>query len=221
MLGLSVLRRSTEKNFIVTVWHRSQVRVRHSSGQQGRPSPSDLHQCFEREVDLRLSACLLLRMVDLRLFVCAWLRLPWILPLCVCARTLPAHHSTLCFQCCPTLVLLKSNFFPSGFLLIPWSLPPLPLNRTFAAGGRQRQWSRSVSSSSRSSQNTTGTDASMSELASSDACFSQSTDGSNVGMTDIEENVLLSAGQGMTGSVSSELSPVFQLQLIFAVWEVR
>ena len=37
-----------------------------------------------------------------------------------------------------------------------------------------------ASSPSRSSQNIAGTDASMSELASSDACFSQSTDGSNV-----------------------------------------
>ena len=72
------------------------------------------------------------------------------------------------------------------------------------------------SSPSRSSQNTAGTDASMSRLASPDACFLQSTDGSDVAMTDIEENVP-SAGQGMTGSVSSELSPVFQLQLMFPV----
>ena len=77
-----------------------------------------------------------------------------------------------------------------------------------------------ASSSSRSSQNTAGTDALMSELAISDACFSQSTDGSDVAMTDIEENVP-SGGLGMTGSVSSELSPVFQLQLVFPVWEVR
>ena len=73
-----------------------------------------------------------------------------------------------------------------------------------------------MSSPSRSSQNTPGTHASMSGLASSDACFSQSIDGSDVAMTDIEENVP-SAGQGMTGSVSSELSPVFQLQLMFPV----
>ena len=116
-------------------------------------------------------------------------------------------------------VLRKSNIFPKLFLLMPWSQPPLPLNRMLAAGGRQRQWSRSVSTSRRSSQNI-GTDASMSELASSDACFSQSTDGFDVAMADIEENVL-PAGQGMMGSVSSELPPVFQLQLMFLVWEVR
>ena len=48
-----------------------------------------------------------------------------------------------------------------------------------------------ASSSSRSSQNTAGTDALMSELAISDACFSQSTDGSDVAMTDIEEKCAL------------------------------
>ena len=57
-----------------------------------------------------------------------------------------------------------------------------------------------MSSSSRSSQISAGTDASMSELAISDACFSQSTDGSDVAMTDT-----LSWSR-MTGSVSSELS---------------
>ena len=51
----------------------------------------------------------------------------------------------------------------------------------------------------------------MSEHASSDSCLSQSTD---VVVTDIEENVP-SAGQGMTGSVSSELPPIFQLQPMF------
>ena len=93
----------------------------------------------------------------------------------------------------------------------------------FAEAARQRQWSRSanssscssqicdVTSSSRSSQNTAGTDASMSELVSSYACFSQSTDGTDVAMTDIEENVP-SACQGKTGSGSSDLSPIFQLQ---------
>ena len=77
-----------------------------------------------------------------------------------------------------------------------------------------------MSSSNRSSQNTASTDDSMSELASSDACFTQSTHGSDVTMTDTEENVP-SAGQGMTGSARSELSPVFQLQLMFPVCEVR
>ena len=83
-------------------------------------------------------------MVDLRLFVCASLRLPWILPLCVCTNAPCAPHDIVF----PMLshALLKSNIFPSVFLLMPWSLPPLPLNRMFAAGGRQRHWSRSVSS---------------------------------------------------------------------------
>ena len=49
---------------------------------------------------------------------------------------------------------------------------------------------------------------------------SQSTGGSDVAMTDIEGNVL-SAGLGMTGGESSELSPVFQLQLMFQVRGAR
>ena len=99
--------------FIVTAWLRSQVRVRHSSGQQGRPSPSDLHQFFEREVDLRLSAGLLLRMVDLRLFVCAWLRLPWILPLCVCTNALCAPHDIV-FPMLSHASVAEIEYFPLG-----------------------------------------------------------------------------------------------------------
>ena len=56
MAGLCLACRSSDavqKVFKATVWLRSQGRVRHSSGKQGRPSPSDLHQCIEREVDLR------------------------------------------------------------------------------------------------------------------------------------------------------------------------
>ena len=85
--------------------------------------------------------------------------------------------------------------------------PPCPLHRMFADGawqGRRNQSARSsscssqisdASSPSRSSQNTAGTGASMSELAS--------TDDSNVAMTDVEEN-MPSAGQGMLGSVCSD-----------------
>ena len=48
---------AVQKVSTVTAWHRSQVRVRHSSFQQGRPSPSDLHQFFEREFFLQVSCC--------------------------------------------------------------------------------------------------------------------------------------------------------------------
>ena len=58
----------------------------------------------------------------------------------------------------------------------------------------------------------------MSELASSDARLTPSSNGSNVAMTDIEENGL-SAGRGATGNVSSELPPILQLQPMFPVWE--
>ena len=61
-------------------------------------------------------------------------RLPWFLPLCVCTNA-PCAPQTLCFQCCPTPVLLKSQIFASVFLLMPWSQPPLPLNLMFAAEG--------------------------------------------------------------------------------------
>ena len=50
--------------------------------------------------------------------------------------------------------------------------------------------------------------------------LSQSSKGSDVAMTDIEENVP-SVGQEMTGSVSSELQPVFEVQPMFPVWEAR
>ena len=94
----------------------------------------------------------------------------------------------------------KVSIFSAVFPLMPWSQPPLPLHRVFAEGARQRQWSRSASSSScssqisdassssRSFQNTAGFEASMSERASSNTCFSQSADGSDVPMTDFEEN---------------------------------
>ena len=111
--------------------------------------------------------------------------------------------------------VVESVCFPSVKRLMPWSKPPLPLNRMFPADGEQRQWSRSVSSSSGSSHNTDGSDASMSELARSDGCFSQSTGGSDVAMTDIEEHAI-----GWLVE-SSEPSPVFQLQLMCQVREVR
>ena len=60
-----------------------------------------------------------------------------------------------------------------------------------------------ASSSGRSPQNTADTDASLSDLASSDACLSRSS----------------SVGQEMMGSVSSDLPPIFQLQPMFPVWE--
>ena len=56
MAGLSSACRcsdAVQKVFIATAWLRSQLRVRHSSGQQGRPSPSDLHQYFVRDLDHR------------------------------------------------------------------------------------------------------------------------------------------------------------------------
>ena len=45
VLGLSQHKHRTEA-FIATTWLRSQLRVRHSSGQQGRSSPSDVHECY-------------------------------------------------------------------------------------------------------------------------------------------------------------------------------
>ena len=77
-------------------------------------------------------------------------------------------------------------------VLMPWTQPLCPLQRMFAEGALQRQWSQSASLSSHSSQisdasssgrlpqNTADTDASMSELASSDACLSRSSSGSDV-----------------------------------------
>ena len=108
---------AVQKVFIVTARLRSQVRVRHSSGQQGgRPSPSDLHQCFEREVDLRLSAGLVSRMVDLRLFVCAWLRLPWILPLNVCMNA-PCAPLDIVFPMLSHAGVAEIEYFPLSVLL--------------------------------------------------------------------------------------------------------
>ena len=212
MLGLSQLRRGAEG------FHCSGAAPLVGAGPTcqrpaGRPPP-DLHQCFEREVDLRLSAGLVLRMVDLRLFVCAWLRLPWILPLHVCTNAPCAPHDIVS----PMLShagAAENEYFPLGVsfdALVPaastaesnvcsgWEAttkePKCELIQPLLSEHRRY-------------------DASMSELPSSDACFSQNADGSNVAMTDIEESVL-SAGQGVTGSVSSELLPVFQL-LMFPV----
>ena len=46
---------AVQKVFIATARLRSQLWVRHSSGQQGRSSPSDLHQCLVRDLDHRPS----------------------------------------------------------------------------------------------------------------------------------------------------------------------
>ena len=64
------------------------------------------------------------------------------------------------------------------------------------------------------------TDASMSEPASSGARLTQSSGGCDDAMTDIEENVP-STGQEVTGSASSELPPILQLQPTFPVCEAR
>ena len=101
--------------------------------------------------------------------------------------------------------------------------PPYPLHRVFAEGAWLRQRNRCASLSSCSSPisdaRCADTDASMSELASSDARLTQSSNGSDGAMTDVEENVP-SAGQGVMGSVSSELPPILQLQPMFPVWEI-
>ena len=151
--------------------------------------------------------------------------------MCV-SRRHAARWVGLCLACRSSDAVQKDFIFTRA---VPFEAV-VPATFTVASnvcrGVSQRQWSRSASSSScssqisdassssRSSQNTAGTDASTSELAGSDACFSQSTDGSDVAMTDFEENVP-SAGQGATGSVRSELLPVFQPQLTFPAWDAR
>ena len=103
------------------------------------------------------------------------------------------------------------------------SQPLCPLHRVFAEGAWQRQRHRSASLSGWSSRisdaSYADTVASMSELASSDVRLTESTNGSDDAMTDVEENVP-SAGQ-VTGSVSSELPPILQLQPMFLVQEAR
>ena len=139
----------------------------------------------------------------------------------LCARMLLARH-TLCFQCCPTLMSSKANVFPMALRLMPWSWPPQLLDRMFPAEGCQCQWSRSVSSVSRSSQNTNGTDATMSDPASwsgaSDTCPFQS--GSDVEMSDLEEGVI-TGGTVMTGDESNEALPLSQLQHASPVRKTR
>ena len=100
--------------------------------------------------------------------------------------------------------------------------PPCPLHQVFAEEEWHRQRNRGVSLSSCSSRisdaSYADTDASTLELASSDARLTQSSNGSDDAMTDGEANVP-SAGQGVTGSVSSELPPILQVQPTFPVWE--
>ena len=129
----------------------------------------------------------------------------------LCARMFLARHTTLCFQWCPLLMASKAYVFHLAFRLMPWSLPLLFLDRMLPAEGWQCQWRRSVSSGSRSSQNTDGTDASMSELASwfeaSDTCFSLAAP-------------TLQCRISMVGQVRREPSPLSQLQLASPVLAV-
>ena len=72
-----------------------------------------------------------------------------------------ACRKTVCFPWCSLLIPSNACVFPLAFRLMPWSQPPLLLDRIFPARRRQCEWSRSVSSVSCHAQFTDGTDAAM------------------------------------------------------------